>query len=79
MKVLLVDDHPLILSALQAMIQDLSSEERSRLETRLVPGRTLVGFESMETQEALISAVVEFATSILAPEAVREEPLQVSG
>ncbi len=65
--------------ALQAMIQDLTPDERSRLETRLLPGRTLVGFESMETQEGLISAVVEFATSILAPDTLQQEPLQVSG
>jgi pimeloyl-ACP methyl ester carboxylesterase len=62
--------------ALQTMIRDLRPDERSRLETTLVEGRTLAGFESMETQEALIGAVVEFATQILAPDADRQpEPV----
>jgi pimeloyl-ACP methyl ester carboxylesterase len=66
--------------ALQAMIEDLSPDERSRLETKLVQGRTLAGFESMETQEALIGAVVDFASGILAPGPGRQpQPMEARG
>jgi hypothetical protein len=53
--------------ALRAMIEDLSPEARARVEAKVIPGRTLVGFESLETQEALIDSVVGFATQVLVP------------
>jgi pimeloyl-ACP methyl ester carboxylesterase len=65
--------------SLRLMIEDLSPEERARLETKIIPGRTLTGFESIETQEALIGSVVEFTTQILAPDAFpRPEPARIT-
>jgi hypothetical protein len=44
----------------------LSAEQRTRYELRVIPGRTLQGFESLETQQMVIDAIVEWATELFA-------------
>jgi hypothetical protein len=50
---------------LRGMRASLPEGDRSRMEVVVVPGRTLAGFESIETQDALIAEVVRFASAAM--------------
>jgi uncharacterized protein len=53
-------------SDLRALDERLSPAQRAGYELRVIPGRSLAGFDSIETQDLVVDAMVEWATALFA-------------
>lgn len=51
---------------LERLSSRLTPEQRSRYELRIIPGRSLAGFESLETQDLVVDAMVDWTTALFA-------------